>query len=521
MTSDVFQFGLDHSILSGSKDKSRSHTLSQLVVFCHKKSAKDKSPVAISTGHKSLDQELNTALKDSKFEGKPNETLLVFLSGQSRHVLFCGSSAPDKKTSEAQVREGFRALGASLQNTLKSTLKELNCEIAVKTHPNCKELETEQGLRAFFEGWYLSSNKHAQIKSDKKESPKPGTIQMLLTKPQLQKAFQAALTKAKMVCEAVHFARELGDLPGNVMTPTELALRAQKEGKKVGLNVTVWNKEKIKKERFGGLFGVSKGSDQDPRFIIMEYKGNKASKDHFAFVGKGLTFDAGGISIKPSQGMEEMKYDMCGGANVIGAMIAIAKLKLKVNVTAYVPATENLVGGSANKPGDILTFRNGKTAEINNTDAEGRLILADALAYATEQKPKFILSLATLTGAMVVALGNVHTGFFTENDELAEDILQAGKASGEKLWRMPLDPEHKKDIEGTFADLNNISKSKGAGSATATAFLTHFVGENIPYLHFDIAGTAWSCGNRLNYVSKSGATGVLVRTLTELAIQRA
>ncbi len=267
----------------------------------------------------------------------------------------------------------------------------------------------------------------------------------------------------------------------------------------------------------GGLLGVSRGSAEEPRFIVMEYFGAAKTKKPIAFVGKGLTFDTGGISIKPSAKMEEMKYDMCGGAAVIGTMLAIAQLKLKINVVAYVPATENMPGSRATKPGDVHTARNGKTFEINNTDAEGRLILSDALCYASEQQPQIIVDAATLTGAMVMSLGNVHTGYFTRNSAFKTKIEKAGTISGELVWNMPLTDAHVKDMKGTFADLSNTSSATGAGSATAAAFLEQFVTEGIPWAHFDIAGTAWACGNRLNYCSGKGATGVMVRTFVEIA----
>jgi leucyl aminopeptidase len=303
------------------------------------------------------------------------------------------------------------------------------------------------------------------------------------------------------------------------MTPTIMAETVVEAVKGTGIKATIWDGARIKKEKMGGLFGVSQGSDQDPRFIILEYKGAAASKKPIAFVGKGLTFDCGGISIKPSAGMEDMKYDMCGGANVIGATLAIAKLKLKVNLICLVPATENLVNGSATKPGDVHFARNGKSFEVNNTDAEGRLILADALCYATEQQPQVIIDAATLTGAMLVALGNIHTGYFTRNQALKKKIEAAAAESGEWVWNMPLTDHHVKDMKGTYADLSNMSAGKGAGSGTAAAFLEQFVGEGIPWAHFDIAGTAWSTGGRLPYTPKKGASGVMIRTFVELAKQ--
>jgi leucyl aminopeptidase len=319
------------------------------------------------------------------------------------------------------------------------------------------------------------------------------------------------------LAECVNFARWLGDRPGNRMTPTNLADEAVKAAKGTKLKVNVWDRARIKSEKMGSFLSVALGSSQEPRFIIMEYNGLASGKKPICFVGKGLTFDSGGISIKPSSGMEEMKYDMCGGAAVIATMLAIARLKLKVNAIGLVPATENMPGPGANKPGDIVVARNGKSIEVNNTDAEGRLILADALVYACEQDPSLIVDAATLTGAMVVALGNTHTGFFTRNDKLAEKIQRAADGSGEWVWRMPLTDFHVRDMRGTYADLSNISSGKGAGSATAAAFLEQFVDRDVPWAHFDIAGTAWHAGERLPYCPRKGATGAIVRTFVELA----
>ena len=341
----------------------------------------------------------------------------------------------------------------------------------------------------------------------------------IVTKFGKDKSVAQAFNEATVLAACTNFAKRLGDMPGNLMTPTILADHAIAAAKGTSLKVTAWDKKRIEKEKMGGLLGVAAGSAQEPRFIVMEYFGAAKSKKPLAFVGKGLTFDTGGISIKPSAKMEEMKYDMCGGAAVIATMLAISQLKLKINVVAYVPSTENMPGSRATKPGDVHTARNGKTFEINNTDAEGRLILADALSYASEQNPEIIIDTATLTGAMVVALGNVHTGYFTRNSALKNKIEKAGNQSGELIWNLPLTDAHVKDMKGTFADLSNTSSAAGAGSATATAFLEQFVGENIPWAHFDIAGTGWACGNRLNYCSAKGATGVMIRTFVEIAKQ--
>lgn len=410
--------------------------------------------------------------------------------------------------------EDVRRVAALVLKTLKAN-KVTKVTVATPSKIG-KSLDQDQFVAKFSQGLLVTEYSYDEnITSSKKK--KEDDIHFIFSNIEDVKTAKASLTDSQVVAEQVNFARRLGDTPGNLMTPTILAKEAEAAAKGTGIKVTVWDKARIKKENFGGLYGVSQGSDQEPRFIIMEYKGAAASTAPICFVGKGLTFDAGGISIKPGAGMDEMKYDMCGSTAVIGAILAIAKLKLKVNVITLVPSTENLLGGSATKPGDIHKFRNGKTAEILNTDAEGRLILADALSYATEQKPQVIFDAATLTGAMVVALGNSHTGFFTKHDELAKNIEKAGVNSEENLWRMPLISDHTDDIKGTFADLSNIGAGKGAGSATAAAFLAEFVDSKIPWAHFDIAGTAWNCGNRREYLPKKGATGVLVRTFVELA----
>lgn len=375
-------------------------------------------------------------------------------------------------------------------------------------------------LRGLTEGFLLGSYKFDELKTKKKDAKTDEALVLNVVSAKVaDRALKAAFDQSLLLAETVNFSRRLGDMPANLMTPTLLANAAVEAAKGTKLKVTVWDKKRIEKERMGGLLGVAAGSDQEPRFIIMEYKGAAASKKPVTFVGKGLTFDCGGISIKPSAGMEEMKYDMCGGANVIGTMIAIAKLGLKVNAVGLVASSENLINGSATKPGDVHTARNGKTFEINNTDAEGRLILADALSYATELDPEIIIDAATLTGAMVMALGNTHTGYFTRNAKLKDRVEKAGQASGEWVWNMPLCDFHVDDMKGTYADLSNTSGSKGAGSATAAAFLEQFVGEGIPWAHFDIAGTAWHCGNRLSYCPSKGATGAMVRTFVEIARQ--
>lgn len=479
-----------------------------LVIFS--KSASGKSKAARIT-HPQLAQSLATAVSDNMVTGKALEAV-PFRSvnyGGFKHVLVIGLGG------DADFHhEGIRQAAAAAYEAISSLgVKEAAIHFDGLGAPKAK---LASFARAMAEGLTLASYKFDELKSKKKETKDEPELTLHVVSNQGDVAFKKAFAEGLTLGQCVNFSRRLGDMPGNLMTPEILAENIRNAAQGTGVKVTVWDKAKIAKERMGGLLGVSMGSAQEPRFIIMEYKGGGASKKPFVLVGKGLTFDSGGISIKPSASMEEMKYDMCGGANVAGALIALAKLKVRVNAIALIPASENMPGPAATKPGDVHTARNGKTFEVNNTDAEGRLILADALSYATELEPAAIVDAATLTGAMVVALGNTHTGYFTRNESLNKKILAAADASGEWVWRMPLTDFHVKDMKGTFADLSNTSGSKGAGSATAAAFLEQFVGEGLPWVHFDIAGTGWAVGNRLNYCSRKGASGAMIRTFVEL-----
>ncbi len=376
----------------------------------------------------------------------------------------------------------------------------------------------DEAAQALCEGLGLTAYVFDDFRSEKNKlgSKRPEVIYLLAEKAGDKKVVEAGMWAGLEIADSINFARRLGDTPGSSMTPTILADTAKEELSKHKVKVTIWNKAKIKQEKMGGLYGVSLGSVEEPRFIIMEYNGAGKSKKPIALVGKGLTFDSGGISIKPATSMEEMKYDMCGGAYVIGTMLAAARLKLKVNLIGFVPSSENMPGENANKPGDIFKARNGISVEVNNTDAEGRLILADALVYASEQKPQAIFDMATLTGAMSIALGNLHTGFYTRDKNLVKKVNDAASTTQERVWNMPLIEEHLSDMKGTYADLSNISSGKGAGSATAAAFLGEFVDSEIPWAHFDIAGTAYHTGDRLPYNPKKGASGCMIRTLLEL-----
>lgn len=320
--------------------------------------------------------------------------------------------------------------------------------------------------------------------------------------------------KGRILAEAANLARDLINEPANYMTPTDMVKIAKVLSKKYGLGLTVLDREQMKELGMGALLGVAQGSDQPPKFIVLSYKGNRDSSKTIGFVGKGLTFDSGGISIKPSEGMHEMKGDMSGGAAVMAALSAIAQLKPKANVTGVIPATENLPSGKAVKPGDVLKAFNGKTIEVVNTDAEGRLILADALSYAAKQGLSPLVDVATLTGACHVALGEICSGIFTNDQDFVNRVIKAGADAGERLWQLPMYEEYKEQNKSDVADIKN-SGGRYGGAITAAQFLSEFVGD-IPWAHIDIAGTFFS-DKEQGYLVK-GATGVCVRTLVNLAL---
>ncbi|MDR3634687.1 MAG: leucyl aminopeptidase [Isosphaeraceae bacterium] len=320
-----------------------------------------------------------------------------------------------------------------------------------------------------------------------------------------------ALERGLIIGEAVNLARDLANTPPAEKTPIALALRAEAAARAAGVEVTVWDEPRIRQERFGGLLGVAAGSDEPPAFVILEYQG-AGDTPPLALVGKGVTFDSGGLSLKPSASMEDMKSDMTGAAVVLAAIQAAARLKLPVNLVGYLAITENMTGGRALKLGDVLTMRNGKTVEVLNTDAEGRLILADALSYAAERKPARILDFATLTGACIVALGTRVAGLFGNDDAFCAEILAACRESGERAWRLPLDDDYKDLLKSTVADLKNVG-GKWAGAITAAKFLEQFVGA-VPWAHLDIAGPSWADSE--SSARDAGGTGCFVRTLIAL-----
>ena len=455
-------------------------------------------------------------MKEKLFSGAAKECLFApGVLSSKKHLLLLGLG--NKKTVSLETLRC--AMGLAFRALEKKNIKDVHVPLSfVKDFEKCPATLAQ----ALTEAWELSGYDFNKLQSrpKKRQGSSPQVLYLSSPDTSFIKEAKKGVSRGQQIAKCVNFARELADHPANLMTPAILARSVQTRAKGIsGLKVEVWEKAKIKQERLGGLLGVSLGSVEEPRAIFMKYTGSpKKEAPSLCFVGKGLTFDSGGISIKPAGRMDEMKYDMCGSVAVIGAMLAISGMGLKVNAVGMVGSTENMPGPAANKPGDILTARNGTTMEVLNTDAEGRLVLADMLSLASEQNMKWIIDCATLTGAVVIALGNIHSGLFTRDKNLEQLILSAGSKTGEGIWPLPLNDFHKGDVKGSVGDVKNIADpGVGANSSTAAAFLEHFVSPKIPWAHLDIAGTADNVAKRQPYYRSGGASGVMVRTFVELA----
>ncbi|MFA9441024.1 leucyl aminopeptidase [Uliginosibacterium sp. sgz301328] len=365
--------------------------------------------------------------------------------------------------------------------------------------------------QALFDATYQYEAPYGK-KDGKSQSKRLAKVEMLLV-GKSDNATKAALAQGAAIASGMALTRDLGNLPANYCTPTHLADTAKKLGKQYKLKVEVFDRAGIEKIGMGSFLSVSRGSHEAPRFIVLHYNGGKAKEAPVVLVGKGVTFDSGGISIKPGEGMDEMKYDMCGAASVLGTFKAISELALPINVIGLIPATENLPSGTATKPGDVVTSLSGQTIEVLNTDAEGRLILCDALTYAERFKPAAVIDIATLTGACIIALGHHPSGLFSNDDTFARELQDLGQDCGDRAWHMPLWDDYQEQLKSNFADMANIG-GRPAGSVTAACFLSRFTG-NYKWAHLDIAGTAWKSG------AEKGATGRPVPLLTSYLIARA
>jgi leucyl aminopeptidase len=441
------------------------------------------------------------------FKGKEGEVIALVTDKKfkSPRLLLVGLGEENKRTLETYRRAA--ATAAKKARSLK--LKHLALSVPIPSG----NMKSPELVEALAEGAVLSLYKFDKYLTEKDGKENSITdVTILGEDAQVEKDAKKILNKTKIVCEAVYLARDLENAPGNEIYPETLAAAAQQSAKKYGYRCEVWDKKRIETTGFGGLLAVNSGSVRPPRFIILEHNGGRKDLATVVLIGKGITFDSGGISIKPAANMAEMKMDMAGAAAVIGTMEAAVRLKLPLHLVGLIPTTENMPSGSSMRPGDIIRHYGGKTSEVDNTDAEGRLILADALAYAEKYKPNAVIDLATLTGAVVVALGQHATGMFGNNDELIAKLKEAGDKTYERVWQMPLFDEYEKQIKSDVADVKNVG-GRWAGAITAALFLKKFIGK-YKWVHLDIAGTAM-LEEDLPYAPKGGS-GVGVRLLIEM-----
>ena len=465
-----------------------------LVAFAFEK---DPAPIGLPQQKKLMDEAAQEG-----FKGKDGSTVLLHPKSGSpaRWVILAGLGDRKKFTAETLRRAGAAALRKASAADQKS----------VTVLPPQSLGGAEKDVRVLTEGMMLAAYQFAKYKSEKK----PGVKEAAVVVPQkLQNEARKGLRQGQVEAEAAAFVRDLVNEPPSDLPPSRVAALAHEiaeKGKAAGVSVQVFEKEQIQEMGMGALLGVNRGSAEPPAFIHLHYKPENAAKS-IALVGKGITFDSGGLSLKPAQSMETMKMDMAGAAAILGVFRAIPSLKPKVEVHGILAVTENMPGGRAIKPGDVLKAMNGKTIEVLNTDAEGRLVLSDALSYAVRQKPGAIIDLATLTGACITALGSLVAGAMGNDESLLNDLRKAGEESGEQFWPLPLVPEYKEGLQSKIADLQNISSVRGeAGSIIGGLFLQEFV-DGKPWVHLDIAGPAWSAKDF--YYLTPGGTGFAVRTL--------
>jgi leucyl aminopeptidase len=441
---------------------------------------------------------LSRRIQDGKFTGTEGSSLLYSTAGAvpARHILLLGFGKEQVldtwRQSAARARREASAIGAG--------------DIAFFFAP---DKQIEQSAGAIVEGTLLAAYQFNRYRSSPKAPTEIKTFSLF--RPGLRRgaALDRAIDLARQAADGVFLARDLVNEPPSVATARFLGEQAERVCSGQGLMVEVWGKKKIEAMKLAGLLAVNRGSHEEPRFIVMRYKPARKPRKKVALVGKGITFDSGGLSLKPSKSMETMKLDMAGGAAVIATMSQLPQLRPDIEVIGYVPTTDNLPGANAQKPGDVIRYLNGKTIEVLNTDAEGRLILADALALAARQKPDYIINLATLTGACMVALGNGVGGLFSNTQELADRLLSCSREAGEKLWQLPLVKEYREMIRSNVADMKNIGGAHG-GAITAALILQEFVND-VPWAHLDIAGPAFAEFDQA--ICPKGGTGFGVRTL--------
>jgi leucyl aminopeptidase len=495
---------MDYSVKSESLDQLSTPCI--VLGFYQKRKL---TPSALALDEK-LDGLLQKLLKRDDIDGKPGDVLSLahVPDGAIERIILVGLG----KKEELKPGAYRKALAAAAKALKESGAKQAT---SLLHEAEVQGRDVGWNIRQCVEILEAALYRFTQLKSENENhKPRLAKLHFLVAGDEALAAAKRAIRQGQAIADGMNLAKELANLPGNICTPTYLAEQAEKLGKrhKHKLKVKILEEKDLEELGMGAFLSVSKGSEQPARFIVMEYSGASSKDKPYVLIGKGLTFDAGGISIKPAASMDEMKYDMCGGAGVIGTLAAAADLELPLNVIGLVPASENLPSGRANKPGDIVKSLAGISIEILNTDAEGRLLLCDALAYAKRYEPAAVIDVATLTGACVVALGRHPSGLWSNNEDLAQAVLTAGEASFDRVWRMPLWEEYQDQLKSNFADVANIGGPDG-GSVTAACFLSRFAKE-FPWAHVDIAGTAWKTG------AEKGATGRPVPLLVQYLLDR-
>ncbi len=494
---------MEYSVKSGNPEKQRIGCVVIPVYASRKLSPSAKVIDKASNGY------ISNLVRRGEIEGDLGNTLLLHNVENTLcdRILLIGCG----KEKDITVNT-FYKINHTMVKTLKSTgateIASYLTEITVKRKD--VNWKIKHSIEAIDEALY----KFDQLKSKKEESRRPlrKFVFNVNSRGQLMQG-ELAARQGMAVSAGIHLAKDLGNLPGNICTPSYLAAQAKKLSKQHSkIKTTVLEESDMKKLGMGSLLSVSIGSREPAKLITMEYMAGDKKQAPIVFVGKGVTFDSGGISLKPGAGMDEMKYDMCGAASVVGVMNAIAELQLDINVIGIIPTVENMPDGLASRPGDIVTSMSGQTIEILNTDAEGRLILCDALSYAEKFNPDVVIDIATLTGACIVALGAHPAGLLSNHSPLANDLLSAGQTSGDRCWQLPLWDDYQEQLDSNFADMANIG-GKGAGTITAACFLSRFT-KKYNWAHLDIAGVAWKTGTH------KGATGRPVGLLTQYVLDR-
>jgi leucyl aminopeptidase len=487
-----------------------AETKSQAIILALFEDSRKLAGVALQIDQKTggLISEL---IANHDFEAKPSQISVIYTRGllPAKRIALVGLG----KQNEFNLEKLRIALAKAMQHLRSINIKEAATSIDWNLIPDAKD----KAAQAVAEGALLGLYQYTPFKTVDREDLKNMEQLNIIAEEKDFSLIAATIKKAQIITQAVYFTRDLVSAPGNEMTPTILAKKAQGIATRKNVSCQVLDKSKMKELGMNSLLGVASGSNQEPKFIILEYTGGKKNAAPIVLVGKGLTFDSGGICIKPAEKMDEMKSDMSGGAAVMGAIMASADLRLPLNIVGLIPATENMPSGTAYKPGDILKSYSGKTIEVINTDAEGRLILADALTYASKYRPAAIIDVATLTGACIIALGDDVIGMLGTDDKLKSEVNKAAQATGELVWELPLWEKYHEQIKSDIADYKN-SGGRAAGTITAAAFLSKFVGD-FPWVHLDIAGPAWTDKDK-DYIPK-GASGVTVRLLVEFLRNRA